>query len=414
MQIALEKHGGKAHFIPTMRSWLSNILLTAAVTAFCLLGLEFSLRWFFPKYQNAATSFFERDVQRIVSRKPYKHAYQRRPDRKVLHRVRYNNYGMAHSLDLDPAELEQGLVIGIFGDSFIENLRIRGGYPLTQVLQHLLNVHRLNTYVLNFGVDGYGTDQSFLYYKSSELSPYIDQAYYFACVNDIRNLFENQLFAINEKGVLEQRPLPHPNPLLKFISHYHTTYLILDGWNRINPEHVFTNNNIYDTYAKTQLHQEQISRHHVEIISALDKAVKENANTTEVLYYSQVFTGLLKTWTKLAQERGHSFHTVLLPRKEEQAIKHLVPQETPMIDLYSEFTQRLSDYNYATDAKFVTDDHWDERGNLMAALWLYRTIVQSLGIEPMSPAKIDQVLDEHYKRSRPRLREANLLEKLLS
>lgn len=89
------------------------------------------------------------------------------PDSGRKHPVIHNNLALRQQRDFSTADLAHGVNIGFFGDSFTENVRMEAPYMFQEVLDYLLNVRLDNPVrfnVLNFGGDGYGTDQCYLYY----------------------------------------------------------------------------------------------------------------------------------------------------------------------------------------------------------------------------------------------------------
>ena len=78
----------------------------------------------------------------------------------------YNDISIRNHAGNDKADIEKfaGDVVGFFGDSFTENCRVDDDFAFTSVLQKSLDPDK--TLVLNFGIDGYGLDQSYLKYSS--------------------------------------------------------------------------------------------------------------------------------------------------------------------------------------------------------------------------------------------------------
>jgi hypothetical protein len=129
-----------------------------------LIGLgigELLLRAFSGRYEEAARGRYREDLFRIKSRVPNVATTRENPDTGRRHPVIYNGLAMHQHREIPPRKAEGELRVGIFGDSFTENLGIDAPYMYTEVLDYLLNLHPRRFTVLNFGIVGYGTDQSF-------------------------------------------------------------------------------------------------------------------------------------------------------------------------------------------------------------------------------------------------------------
>ena len=100
--------------------------------------------------------------------------------------------------------------IGVFGDSFVENVGTDAPYSLTEPLDYLLNQSGQRFNVLNFGVYGYGPGQSFLHYENFRYVNELDYVLYLYCYNDISNVGERRLFHLDETGHLRRKEIIRP------------------------------------------------------------------------------------------------------------------------------------------------------------------------------------------------------------
>ena len=149
----------------SVKKALAKLLLISVSTLFALGTFELGLRLLYPKFQYAAESDYLHDDQRIWSRNPNSIYRRLHPDNDEYHYVYHNNLALRQHRDFSEEDLKTSTNIGFFGDSFTENLRLPGPYSFSEPLDYLLNETGQNFNTLNFGVDGYGTDQSFLSYK---------------------------------------------------------------------------------------------------------------------------------------------------------------------------------------------------------------------------------------------------------
>ncbi len=67
-------------------------------------------------------------------------------------------------------------------------------YSFTEPLDYLLNQSGTRFNVLNFGVEGYRTGQSFLHYANFRWAKDIDYVVYVDCHNDLQGISWNRLF----------------------------------------------------------------------------------------------------------------------------------------------------------------------------------------------------------------------------
>ena len=189
---------------------LGNLVLLSGA---CVLGLALSemvLRVGMPRYSYAANARYDLSAVRIWSRVPHDVYTGRHPDTGEPHLIIHNNLGLRQHRDIPASRSAGEIRVGLFGDSFVENLRVAAPYSLSEPLEHLLRAGGAEATVLNFGVDGYGTDQSLLFYEESSAARELDHVIYVFCINDIRNLYENNLFYLDAKGELVRRPARVP------------------------------------------------------------------------------------------------------------------------------------------------------------------------------------------------------------
>jgi hypothetical protein len=351
-----------------------NLTLCGGAILFSLAVAEGTLRIAAPQYQYAASANFDYDNYRIISRSPNVHASGVHPDDGRTHSIIYNNFALRHHRDIMPADLDGRTLAVFFGDSFTENLRIPVQYSFTELLDFKLNEDEYEppSLVLNFGVDGYSVDQAFLYYMNSEIAQQADHVFYVFCANDIRGLYENQLFRL-EDGLLQRSQAQAPSWLVRAASRLYLTYLVLDArqvlrakWGGMGGDRDFTAADILSYKARHERRQ----RLHSPEAGAIE-ANLVGGEWQRITEHLDLMMKIVSTWRDEVERRGASFHVVLLPREDEHAAAPLFRGQYSVIDLYEEFRQLNPSYDYA-DIRFRNDGHWNERGNLMAAVVLYR------------------------------------------
>lgn len=379
----------------TIKTWTQNILMTVLSVGITLVVAEIALRVVYPKYELAAEAKFQPDSLRITSRPANARHTVQHPDNGQPHLVIYNNHGMRQHRDFAADELAGTVNVGFFGDSYMENVGLPGPYSFTEPLDYLLNQTGQRFNVLNFGQAGYGTDQSFLAYRHSALRADLDHVFYVFCINDIRNIYENDLFYLDDRGELQRNPALATPWWIKLISRLHLTYLVRDGFYRI-----FPHKNSWKGFDARVL-QDRPAEKHVRKRMRSDRARSIEANILEgkenpdVTRSLAVFQVILQKWQALATANGAEFSVVLLPTGNGNVIKDLIPADIPVVDLYELFDASIPDYSY-DDWHFDNDAHWAEAANSLAASIFYRELTAQLALPALSVVEIERVLHPYY------------------
>lgn len=106
-----------------------------------------------------------------------------------------------------------------------------------------------------------------------------------------------------------------------------------------------------------------------------------------------IFQSLLRTWQQVIQERGGRLVVVILPKPKEDRMAALIPPEVEVVNLFECFNEYVAEYSYAPDWRFANDNHWNEQGNMLAAVCLYRFLERALNLPARSA---DGLLEELY------------------
>ena len=205
-----------------------NLCLLLASCAAGLFLCELSLRLFYPKYRDLADAPFRRDASRIWARMPNARNWWVHPDTRLSHALHHNNFGLRQHRNFSAADLASAINVGVFGDSFVENVRMDAPYSFTEPLDWLLNQGQRRFNVLNFGVEGYGPGQSFLHHEHFRYADDLDYVFYVYFRNDLVNVHATGLFDLDEAGRLVRNEAMQPSWWTRFISGLHVSYLMLD------------------------------------------------------------------------------------------------------------------------------------------------------------------------------------------
>ena len=368
----------------------------------CLVGLvlcEGSLRLFYPKYAPLAEARYRFDTLRIWTRNPNERAEHAHPDTRLPHALHHNNLALRQHWNFSAAEFATAMNIGVFGDSFVENVGIDAPYSLTEPLDYLLN-QREAFNVLNFGVWGYGPSQSLLHYEHFHYADALAYVFYVYCYNDLENIAETGLFHLDEAGRLVQHAAVRSSWWATRMSRLHLPYLILDATGRLS------------SYAEESARHERLKR------SRLRRAHRERgakvrsrrqrltgAEKDEDLKESlAIFRRLIRRWKQSVERNGGKFHVVLLPQHNPAASPRvpaiLQEEDIATISLYD----CIGAYDAAhhriswrdSPHRFKTDEHWNEAGNRLAALCLYRVLEADMRLPTLAEKTLLATLRRYY------------------
>jgi hypothetical protein len=336
-----------------------------------------------PRYEYAAASVHERDAGRLIVRTPGSRYTRPHPDTGARHVVIHNNLALRQHRDLQPRKPLGETRIGVFGDSFTENVRLPAPHGFTEVLDFLLNrVSPRPVEVLNFGVDGYATDQSWLYYESAEAARGLDVVLYVFAANDVRGLYENALLRLDEDGEIVRLPAPHVAWWIPWLSRLHVTYLALDVRSRL--ARPGTGDDFYDPMEARvveRMRDERDARTRDPVSGAIADDFKQGVVSESSREWVDLLQRLVRRWRDDVEAGGGRFYVVLLPRAKEGLAEPLFAG-TPVINLWREFQAR----GWSEEPwRFANDPHWNELGNARAATVLYERLARDLGLPAEAP-----------------------------
>ena len=371
--------------------------------ASCVAGLalcELSLRLFYPKYRHLAEVRFASSVMRIWARSPNSRFLQIHPDTSFKHIFYHNNLALRQHRNFTEAEIVSATNVGVFGDSFVENIGLAAQYSFTEPLDYLLNQSGKPFNVLNFGVTGYGPGQSLLHYENFQYVGNLDYVLFVYCENDIRNIYETGLFRLDEAGRLTRHEAIRSAWWVRLIARLHVSYLILDANERLSFQR------LQDILSKELLDERQrkISKqetHHAEYVRH-SLSYRGKMDDAEFKSSVAVFQRILRRWKELVENAGGAFSVVLLPVTpiNPDVATVLLEEDIKVFDLYDCFgahdpahTDRpWRDSPY----RFKHDVHWNEAGNQLAAVCLYRFLEEEMGVPALSEERLGEALQRYY------------------
>ena len=267
----------------------------------------------------------------------------------------------------------------------LENPWMATQYILTEPLDYLLNLgsDRFNT--LNFGVTGYGTEQSLLRYENFGYAENLDYVFYVFTYNDLKDIYNTNLFYIDESGKLARKEATGSPWWMQFVSRLHISYLLLDviarfplvGQGILSSLRIPTVRNTYGIVVQRKPIADQMS----------------NVLT--------LFQRLIHHWKDLVEANGGKFYIVLLPRLHESWLAAVLGEEFEVVNLYECFSDYVEDYHqlgWGPDSpyRFENDSHWNEAGNQLATVCLYRFLEQEVGLPVLSDTALREAFFTYY------------------
>jgi len=380
------------------RRMVVNLGLAVASTVGCLVVVELALRAAVPAYRAAANGQAVADDGRIWRLPPGKVWWDTHRDTGRQHWVVYDRHGTRHHRHIAVENLRFSKTVAFFGDSYLENNRLPVQHTVPEILNFLLEGTNADATVLNFGVEGYGLDQEYLTFRSSALARRAGHVMYFFCHNDVRNVFEHDLFSLDQAGRLVRRPLRRRPVWLPVVSRLCLTYVLLDmatrapawaPWRCTDP--LAHQQDLATTWREWNYVKDAWGPEALAVGGyGANKTGDDNYRTTVA-----VMRALLRRWRSEVEAVGGTFTVVLLPYANEQAARGLFDDGVPIIDLKERFTALTG---CADERRWTlkTDEHWNEEGNQFAAVALYGPVARLMGLEPQDGGWIRRRLGTWY------------------
>lgn len=294
--------------------------------------------------------------------------YRSHPDLEYDIEIIFNDFGIRNHKGVTKKTVLEfdGKLVGVFGDSMTENRRIEDRFSFTSILdEYLFPDFR----VLNFGVDGYGPDQAYLKYIDFEPRAKLDYVLYVFVQNDLRNIYENQLFRFSD-GELVEPVAPEPKPMLEFIRQFHVTYMVIDGYSRIKAQ---LSRKPYEVDGLNDQFNRNVSRdivpgrqnrfHDAYADSMVQDLLSDNPNPDTKLWAAR-FNQIVREWKTDVERHGNEFYILVTPNRTATDLSTVLfdPDLSEVtFHLGEEFPEGYGSFT------FQNDNHWNERGNLRAA-----------------------------------------------
>ena len=355
---------------------------------------EVSLRLFYPQYRHLAEAQFLDDTLRLWARTPNARDWSTHPETFVPHAFHHNNLALRQHRNFRAGDLAAATNIGVFGDSFTENVGLPVQYSFTEPLDYLLNQSGTPFNVLNFGVEGYGTGQSFLHYEHFRYAKDLDHVVYVYCRNDLWNIIETELFFLDESGHLVRNEAMQSSWQTSFIRRLHTAYLALHTTGLLFSF-------IAEIAPPSPDNRFQMWEERNEGLWAMYEAFHRRRDEYDEEKALKIFRQLIRFWKHSAERNGSSFYVVILPDWSSHRISSiLLEEDIEVIDLDACFgaadpAHRQQSWGQSP-YRFKNDWHWNEAANRLAAVCLYRRLAEKMGLPHLSESQLEEALFRYY------------------
>ena len=377
-----------------MKNVLKNSILIVFAVALSLVVAEVALRME-GRYHDLASqelvpsqAIWERPTNRIVFA-------ARHPDLDVPVESRYDRDGVRNHSEL--AAREKRNIIGIFGDSFVENNRVEDRFTFTSILDAAAG---LRARVVNYGVDGYGLDQEYLRYKKYETHDIRDVVYVF-CQNDLRDLYRTGLTDMTKSGDIVFSE-PRTNPVFRFTGRLHLTYLVITAYYKLHGlvdlirsgKKEWKSVGLESTdWAEKMREMRTREDQYSDTITTDFLSLNPSADT---LRLTQKFLVLLEKWKREVEARQRTFTVLALPWKLDDAVA------TKLFRNFDGNVHSIDFFKNCENCIFQNDNHWNEYGNERVAEFILseRSFPFHDKFKMISTASIKTQIDAYYDRHR--------------
>ena len=356
---------------------------------------EAALRVFFPKHLGVAAKHpYHADASRLWAPKPNSWHAKTHPDSAPIP-VAYNAFGMRQSREFGADALRVATNVAFFGDSFLENIRVRSAHSFTESLDFFLNLHDGASHdlrdaaafnVLGFGIRGYGPGQQYVWYRQFEHRDELDHVVYVFSANDIEDFRRHGLFFLDESGNLVASSAHRPGFWRPLLSRLRLAFMEIENVEDLRLYAGGTTITRRPRQSLLEVEQRVVQRRQEGSAFSGD-AVDDGI---------AAFQALLTRWKNDVEAHGGKFHVVLPPDIPREWVRETIPTAIDVVDLHGCFSDAIPNYSrYAV--RFDRGWQWNERGNMVAAHCLHRFLEQEAGLPPLSDELLAEARYEYYR-----------------
>ena len=348
------------------------------------------------KYSNLINSGLKQS-NAVWDKRPNYQFNQVHPDLKIDVVNISGNLGVRNHTKKSLKEFEN--IIGFFGDSFTENRRVEDRFTFTTILNRFWNQNR----AVNFGVDGYGLEQSYQRWRNYKDKIKIKDVVYVFCRNDLRGLYEIELFKLQKNGdkidLINRQDIEKNLSLSEHLRYYlgkiRLSYLLIDAYYTLTSKE-FKNDHL-STVLNVNKNNSFVIGSDDAYASEIDHSIAINKIKPETVQLQKKFMLILNSWQQEVLDSGASFHMIILPRYLDlKVFENMYQYKTKSIDslMLSKISREklFNDYSYF----FKNDPHFNEMGNLMtfkAFVSYFSPHESGHQLEEFTSIKFQEILD---------------------
>lgn len=351
------------------------------------------LRYAAPWYDNWMVARPTVEDPAFLHSKPDECQYRNRPDTGERHRVIHNRYGMRQNRPVFEHKPSGVTRIAIFGDSFTENIDVDLPFSFVEVLQHLFD--GIGDYeVLNFGTYSWGADQEYARYRLQGRRFDPDVVVYVFYDNDIAEMCRHPWFEIDDAG----EPVKPGFPTAPAICAVPLTCALRDARDRWAARR-WAPREGRDLWGSPSPWAEG------EPPPRAAEWMRPSWYTERsCLQFSRpVYARIARHWRDAVAESGGRLLTVMTPEsltspgelEGRRGVAELFRSlGVPVADLTDPFAHYAE--STPTPLRFASDHHWNEEGCKLAAVEIFRFLLDAMGVPQPSAQDVGRSLAHYY------------------
>jgi hypothetical protein len=256
-------------------------------------------------------------------------------------------------------------IIGIFGDSFVENIAVDKKFEYS----NLLNQVMINNTVVNYGVGGYSADQVFiryLKYKDHDI-----KHVFFLLMPGDQGFSTDSIFKDDGTYVISK---PKLNFFYQLLGKLNITYFMIDVYYSLK-----------SLFSENYTHTKKESYNSVLANKIYKKFYSKGLKKCEYDIFDENcmknLSNLLMIFKKEAENNGAQFHVLIYPNKDhfEYFDKIMRLKNIDLNYFYLEDNLESGSVINGKKISFINDAHWNEYGSYEFAKNLLNLFVK-LGI----------------------------------
>lgn len=300
----------------------------------------------------------------------------------------YDKSGVKNFDQIDTSKKKN--IIGIFGDSFAENIAIYKDFEYS----YLLDKRTEDFNVVNYGIGGYSADQVFiryLRYKKHEIK-YV----FFLLMPGDQGFSTKSKFENDGKFKIDT---PKLNSFYHFLGKLNLTYFFIDTYyffkSKISQNYTLTHLDNYNSVLANKIYKKF---YHSDLKNCKDNFKSQKDFINDICAKNLI--NLLHIFRNKVVENGSKFYVLIYPNlKHIEYFNRIIYDEKNDFNFYI-LNKKLGFGSTVNNRKinFENDAHWNEYGNVFFAKNLLE-IFDEVGIKTtnLNIDKIYNKIDEFYK-----------------